>query len=243
MKFLKVLLFCLIFVVCYLMLYKVYIFYESKKYEQQDKVSKIKWDKIQWIFVVCIFFVSTYTYKSVLQGAIFGGAFYLIPKLYRDINKNNVKKKTLIDLLNVVESLSVQMSSNMPLKFALKNLPDACKYSKFKVAMTDLYLEYQLTGFCLTKTLKKLKNKFPYTEMLMFASAVEQQARGSNADAAYSNLLQVLKDKNIEYVEGATENRTVLLIIGVFIILINLLIMGCYPVIVEVNQNLNTLLR
>jgi len=243
MKFLKVLLFCLIFVVCYLMLYKVYIFYESKKYEQQDKVSKINGDRIQLIFMVCVLFVSAYTYKSVLQGVIFGGVAYFIPRLYRNINKNNVKKKTLIDLLSVVESLGVQMSSNMPLKIALKNLPDACKYSKFKDAMTDLYLEYQLTGFCLTKTLKKLKSKFPYTEILMFASAVEQQARGANAENAYGNLLQVLKDKNIEYVEETTESKTVLLIIGVFIVLINLLIMGCYPVIVEVNQNLNTLLR
>lgn len=243
MNFFKVLLFCLIFFVCYLMLYKVYIFYENKKYETQDKILKIELDKAQWIFAMCVLFISSYTYKSVLQGAAFGGAAYLIPKLYMDINKNNVKKRTLIDLLNVVESLSVQMSSNMPLKFALKNLPDACKYSKFKDAMTDLYLEYQLTGFCLTKALKKLKSKFPYTEILMFASAVEQQARGANSEAAYSNLLQVLKDKNIEYVENSTENKTGLLIIGVFIILINLLIVGCYPVIVEVNQNLNTLLR
>jgi Flp pilus assembly protein TadB len=135
------------------------------------------------------------------------------------------------------------MSSNIPLKLALKNLPDVCRYSKFKDAMTDLYLEYQLTGFSLTKTLKKLKEKFPYTEMLMFASAIEQQARGGNSESAYSNLLQVLKEKNIEYIESATESKTALLVIGVFLILINLLVIGCYPVIIEVSENLHTLMR
>lgn len=243
MKILRILLFCLVFFICYLILYKLYILHQSKKYEEIDKNKKISLDKIQWIFVLIIFSVSLYTYKSITQGLIFGSAAYFIPKLYKDMVKNIIKKKTLIDLLNVVESLSVQMSSNMPLKLALKNLPDVCKYPKFKEAMTDLYLEYQLTGFSLTKTLKRIKIDFPYTEILMFSSAIEQQARGLNSDAAYSNLLSVLKDKNIEYIESTTQSKTALLILGVFIILINLLVMGAYPVIIEVNENLQTLMR
>lgn len=243
MKFLRILLFCLVFIICYLLLYKLYIVYKSNKYEGGNKKANITFEKMQWMFAVGIFIISTYTYKSIMYGAIFGSAAYFIPKVYKDLSKNIAKKKTLIDLLNIVESLSVQMSSNMPLKLALKSLPDICRYSKFKESMTDLYLEYQLTGFSLAKAVKKLKMKFPYTEILMFSSAIEQQARGGDSESAYSNLLHILKDKNIEYIENTTESKTVLLIVGVFIILINLLLMGCYPVIIEVNENLHTLLR
>ena len=109
--------------------------------------------------------------------------------------------------------------------------------------MVDLYLEYQLTGFSLSSSLKNLKLKFPYTEILMFSSAIEQNARGSNSEEAYSNLLLILKDKNIEYIEKNTESKTTLMILGVVIILINLLFMGCYPIIVEVNENLQTMLK
>ena len=243
MKFLKILLFCLVFVICYLLLYKVYILHQSRKYEQQDKSIKANTDKTQWVFVIVIFLVALYTYKSLAFGIIFGSAAYFIPKFYKDISIRIMKRKTLIDLLSVVESLSVQATANMPLKLILKNLPDVCKHEKFKDVMVDLNLEYQLTGFSLTNALRRLKEKFPYTEILMFSSALEQQSRGLNSDAAYDNLLHILRDKNIEYIENNTESKTVLLIIGVFIILINLLVMGCYPVIMEVNENLHTLLR
>lgn len=243
MKILKILLFCLIFIICYLLLYKLYILVKSKKYEDTYKNIKINLDKFQWLFVLTVFLTSTYTYKSILRGAIFGSAAYFIPRLSRKLKESVAKKKTLIDLMNVVETLSVQMSSNVPLKYSLKNLSYVCKYPRFKDAIRDLYLEYQLTGFSLTKTLNKLKAKFPYSEILMFSSAVEQQARGGNSEAAYSNLLNILKDKNIEYIESNTESKTALLVVGVFIILINLLVMGCYPVIIEVNENLNTMLR
>ena len=52
-----------------------------------------------------------------------------------------------------------------------------------------------------------------------------------------------LKDKNIEYIEKNTESKTTLMILGVIIILINLLVMGCYPIIIEVNENLHTMLK
>jgi len=178
------------------------------------------------VFSLVIFLVSTYTYKSIMYGVLYSTIGFMIPRFYKKLISGIEKRRTLIDLLSVVESLNVQLTSNMPLKVALKNLPDVCKYTKFKDAMIELYLEYQLTGFSLNTSLKKLKAKFPYTEILMFASAIEQHARGSNSEEAYNNLILILKDKNIEYIEKNTESKTTLMVLGVVIILINLLIMG-----------------
>lgn len=243
MKILRTIFLCLIFLICYLILYRIYILKKSKRFEKIDKQIHLDNNKLTIMFASIIFLISLYTYKSILYGSLYGTIGFLIPKSYRKLIKSIEKKKTLIDLLSTVEMLNVQLSSNMPLKLALKNLPDVCKYSKFKNAMIDLYLEYQLTGFSLNMSLKKLKIKFPYTEILMFASAIEQHARGGNSEEAYNNLIMVLKDKNIEYIEKNTESKTTLLIIGVMIVLINLLVMGCYPIIVEVNQNLHTMLN
>jgi hypothetical protein len=200
-------------------------------------------DKLIVVFAFIIFLISTYTYKSIVYGALYGTIGFMIPRSYKRLMSEVEKRKTLMDLLSVTESLGVQLTSNMPLKLILKNLPDVCKYQKFKDAMIDLYLEYQLTGFSLNSSLSKLKSKFGYTEILMFTSAVEQHARGGNSEEAYANLILVLKDKNIEYIEKNTESKTTLMVLGVVIILINLLVMGCYPIIVEVNQNLHTMLK
>lgn len=243
MKILKTIFICLIFMICYLVLYRFYILKKTKRLEKVEKKVVINNDKLTIVFALIIFFASTYTYKSMAYGALYGTMGFMIPRFYKKLIAGVEKRKTLIDLLSVTESLSVQLTSNMPLKLVLKNLPEVCKYQKFKDAMIDLYLEYQLTGFSLNSSLKKLKEKFPYTEILMFTSAIEQHARGGNSDEAYSNLILVLKDKNIEYIEKNTESKTTLMILGVIIILINLLVMGCYPIIVEVNENLHTMLK
>ena len=243
MKILKTIFLCLIFIICYLILYRFYILKKTKRLEKNNKKTSLNNDKMKLVFALVIFFVSTYTYKSIIYGALYGTIGFMIPRFYKKLINSVEKRKTLIDLLSVVESLNVQLTSNMPLKLALKNLPEVCKYQKYKEAMVDLYLEYQLTGFSLNSSLKKLKSKFPYTEILMFASAIEQHARGSNSEEAYNNLIMVLKDKNIEYIEKNTESKTTLMVLGVIIILINLLVMGCYPIIVEVNENLQTMLK
>lgn len=243
MKILKTIFICLIFIICYLILYRFYILKKTRRLEKSEKKVVVNNDKLTICFSLIIFLVSTYTYKSIVYGGLYGVMGFMIPKFYKKLISSIEKRKTLIDLLSVTESLSVQLTSNMPLKLVLKNLPEVCKYQKFKDAMIDLYLEYQLTGFSLNSSLKKLKSNFPYTEILMFASAIEQHARGSNSEEAYGNLILVLKDKNIEYIEKNTESKTTLMILGVIIILINLLVMGCYPIIVEVNENLHTMLK
>ena len=226
-----------------MILYRVYILRKSRRLEKSEKKLILNNEKMTIAFAFIIFVISAYTYKSIICGALYGTLGLMIPKFYKRLMGSIEKRKTLIDLLSVTESLGVQLTSNMPLKLILKNLPDVCKYKKFKDAMIDLYLEYQLTGFSLNSSLNKLKFKFAYTEILMFASAIEQHARGGNSEEAYDNLILVLKDKNIEYIEKNTESKTTLMVLGVVIILINLLVMGCYPIIVEVNQNLHTMLK
>ena len=243
MKILKTVFIFLIFLLCYLVLYRLYIFRKGKRLGNCEKKTDLNGERITIVFAFIIFIISTYTYKSIMCGALYGGIGFLIPRFYKRLMSSIEKRKTLIDLLNVTESLSVQLTSNMPLKLVLKNLPDVCKYKRFKDAMIDLYLEYQLTGFSLSSSLSKLKSKFEYTEILMFASAIEQHARGGNSEEAYANLLLVLTDKNIEYIEKNTESKMTLMILGVIIILINLLVMGCYPIITEVNENLHTMLK
>ena len=159
MKILKTIFLCLIFVICYLILYRFYILKKTKRYEKCEKKVSVNNDKMTMFFALVIFIVSTYTYKSVIYGALYGTIGFMIPRFYKKLISGVEKRKTLIDLLSITESLSVQLTSNMPLKLVLKNLPDVCKYQKFKEAMIDLYLEYQLTGFSLSGSLKKLKAK------------------------------------------------------------------------------------
>ena len=76
----------------------------------------------------------------------------------------------------------------------------------------------------------------------MFLSAIEQQVKYGKASETYENLITILKEKYIEYIESNTQTKMLFMTLGIVIVLINLAVMGCYPIIVEVNQNLTTML-
>jgi hypothetical protein len=140
MNILKMVFLCLVFILCYLILYRVYILRKSRRLEKSEKKLILNNEKMTIAFAFIIFVISAYTYKSIICGALYGTLGLMIPKFYKRLMGSIEKRKTLIDLLSVTESLGVQLTSNMPLKLILKNLPDVCKYKKFKDAMIDYIL-------------------------------------------------------------------------------------------------------
>ena len=56
-------------------------------------------------------------------------------------------------------------------------------------------------------------------------------------------LIEVLKDKYIGYMEDVTRSKSVIMIIGVCIIVLNLATMSVYPLILEANEALKVMLK
>ena len=109
--------------------------------------------------------------------------------------------------------------------------------------MTNLYLEYQLSKFTVNNSAKELQQKFDYPEIRMFVSAINQQTQNTSALEAFDNLIEVLKDKYIGYMEDVTRSKSVIMIIGVCIVVMNLAAMSVYPLIMEANEALKVMLK
>lgn len=262
MKVLKLMFFSSLVILMYLLFYKIYAKRQAEKFKINKPAKKNFFDgilknikkyfpnvqnlttylmtKCTLLIVFC--YLGAINYKSFFMAIVFGLAGFCLPDFMIKIQKDSEKKQIHIDLLNVVESLKVQMSSNIPLIIALKNLPDLCKNKKMKNALYDMYLEYELNGYSLISSLSKMRDKFKLLEMNIFLSSIEQQIKYGQALESYENLIVILKEKYIEYIENGTQNKMLIMTFGIVIVLINLAIMGCYPIFVEINANLSTML-
>lgn len=180
--------------------------------------------------------------NSIIKSFIYAVITYFIVIWYEYLRSKAKEKEVLQDLLNVAECLRVQLSSNISLSIALRNVPALCKNREFSGELTNLYLEYELSKFTVSSSAKELESKFNYPEMKMFISALRQQTQHTSALEAFDNLIEVLKDKYIEYMEDNTRVKSLIMVFGVCIIVINLAVMSVYPMILEASEALKVML-
>ena len=192
-------------------------------------------------FVICI--ISLIHGNGLIRSLICGIITFILIFCYERIQNNSIKKQVLQDLLNVVECLRVQISSGISLDIALRNIQNLCKNRSFSQELANLYLEYQLSKFTVNNSAKELQRKFDYPEIRMFVSAINQQTQSTSALEAFDNLLEVLKDKYIGYMEDVTRSKSVIMIMGVCIVVMNLAAMSVYPLIMEANEALKVMLK
>ena len=191
---------------------------------------------------VVIAFIAILAGNGITKSILCGIFMYLIIKGYETIRKNMKKKGVLQDLLNVSECLRVQISSNISLGVALKNIPELCKNKEFAAMLTNLYLEYELSKFTVSNSVKELEVNFNYPETKMFISAINQQMQHTSALEAFDNLIEVLKEKYIEYMEENTKTKSLIMIFGVCLVVFNLAVMSIYPIIIEASEALKVML-
>ncbi len=161
----------------------------------------------------------------------------------RNIRKNVYRKQVLNDLLNISECLRVQLSSQIPLANALRSLPELCVNKEFSGLLKNLYLEYELSNFIILDSIENLRTKFNYPEIKIFISCLNQQIQGTSAIETLDNLIFILKEKYIEFLEENTKNKMAIMTLGVFGVVLNIAAIGIYPVATEAFNAINVMLR
>jgi len=159
------------------------------------------------------------------------------------IKRNAIKKQILQDLLNVSECLRVQISSQIPLNNSLRSIPELCINKEFSNLLKNVYLEYELSKFIIVDSGEALQLKFNYPEMKLFLSALNQQIQGTSAIDAFDNVILLLREKYIEFLEDSTKSKMAIMTIGVFGIVLNIAAMGVYPMAVEAFNAINVMLK
>lgn len=255
MHTLRVLLLSSIVMTIYLLLHRYYIFKQISKFKIKISYSIVKNSneslrkkifkkldvKITLTRCALMMFLGingVFNYNSIIYGLFFAVGGFFIPDFYIKLIKKLEKREILNDLLNVAECLKMQTSSQIPMKLVLRAIPEVCKNKKLASMMTNLSIQYELSRFDLEKALEDFKNIFPYQEIHIFSSALLQQARAGDADEAFNNIIEILRERYIDYLEENTNSKIILMTLGVVVILIDLAVMTSFPIIMEVNENL-----
>jgi len=220
------------------------IFSEIKGKNRNDN----KWHKNKRVLRVFIIFFGM-SFLAILNGynvffaGLIGSFAIVILFCIEAIKQKVCKKQVLCDLLNVSECLRVQISSQISLSNALRSLPELCVNKEFSGLLTNIYLEYELSKFIILDSAEFLQSKFNYPEIRIFISSLNQQIQGASAIEAFDNLIYVLRERYIEFLEEATKSKMAIMTMGVFIIVLNIAALGIYPVAVEEFNDINIMLK
>ena len=194
------------------------------------------------ILLASIFFLSaSFNYNSVLLSIIFQIIGYFLIDMYIFINKKTRESAICEDLLNVTNSISLQLSANIPLKDSLKRQFEICKNKDFKKAMLEFSTNYELSELSIEKSLKILQDKFDITEINMFCNALSEYNKVGDITEVLENLTEILKTKYIEKLKETTKKKIVYITLGVIIALCNIVLIIFYPLFISIGQGFSTI--
>lgn len=167
-------------------------------------------------------------------------SFFLIDILVF-LNKKNVYSSIQKDLLNIVDSLYLQVASNIPVDKILKQIPYICNTKVLKNALISMSNVYEYTGFNIQTAVLELKNRFNIVEVDMFCNAlVEQSLLGDNI-ALFENLSNILTQKNIDQIKIDTKKKIVFITMGIGVTLLNISLLVFYPIINSFSESFSNI--
>lgn len=192
---------------------------------------------IKVFLTIMLFIGGANNYGSFSMGFIFALIGFFLPDIYLHISNESKKNKILLDLFNIVECLKLQLSSGIALKEALREIAVLCIDNDFRGAIQEMSLRYELSEYNINFAVMGLKKDYPYKEIELFASSLEGQVHNLGGHDNFNNLSELLKERYLSNIEDNTNLKVFFIVISVIIILINLAILGSFPIIVEIMQN------
>lgn len=192
------------------------------------------------MLAICIA-VASINYNSIIITILFSLTGYLLIDIYILMNKKSRNAEICTDLLNVSNSISLQLSANIMLKDSLKKQFQICKNKDFKKAMLEFATKYELSELNVEKPIKELREKFDITELNMFCDSLLQYNKVENIIEILENLSEILKEKYIEKLKSNTRNKIIYITFGVILALGNIILITFYPLFISIGQGFNTI--
>ena len=166
---------------------------------------------------------------------------FLIMDILVLLNKKSLYNSVQKDLQNVIDSLYLQITSNITMDKILRNIPYVCNNNIVKSAFISMSNVYEYTGFNIQLAVLELKKRFDIVEVNMFCNVlVEQTMLGENL-YMLENLSNILAQKNIEMIKTSTRKKVMLITIGIAVSLINISLLVFYPIINTFSQGFNNI--
>lgn len=194
-------------------------------------------------FALLLFLAGSINYHSVYIALVFFIIGYYFIDAYILINKKSRDSEICIDLLNVVNSISLQLSAHLTLKDSLKKQFENCKNKDFKKAILEFSMKYELSEFNIDDALDELKSKFDILEINMFCNSLKEYNKVGDIIEILENLSNVLKIKYIEKIRETTRTKVLYITFGVIVALGNIILLTFYPLFTSIGQGFNTIFK
>ena len=219
-------------------------FIKTKEYFLSKQGYPLNLDVIRYYFIkillFCLFFiVALINYNSFFYALILGILAYFVIDLYILFNKKSRDTEICNDLLNVINSICLQVSAHISLKDSLKKQYENCINKDLKKAMIEFSAGYELSELNLDYAIQKLNNNFEILELDMFCNALIEYNKSGNIVDVLENLSEVLSNKQIAKMKEVTRNKTIYITFGVIIALTNIILLTFYPLFVSIGQGFN----
>ncbi len=180
------------------------------------------------------------SYSAMLILGLIG--FYFID-IYIMAHKKTRDSEVCTDLLSITDSLSLQLSSYVPLKDALKNQYENCKNKDFRKSIMMFATKYELSELNITSALNDLKNRFNILEVDMFCNTIEQYNKVGNIIELLENLSSTLRIKYMDKLKEKTRMKVIYITFGVIIALTNIILITFYPMFISIGNNFNGIFK
>lgn len=205
------------------------------------KLNAISYYVLKVSLGLLLFLAGSINYHSVFIAIVFFIIGYVFIDVYILANKKTRDSEICVDLLNVINSICLQLSAHLTLKDSLKRQFENCKNKDFKKAILEFSMKYELSELNIDIALDELKNKFDILEINMFCNSLKEYNKVGDIIEILENLSNMLKVKYIEKIKEATRVKVLYITFGVIVALGNIVLLTFYPLFTSIGQGFNTI--
>lgn len=196
---------------------------------------------IKTFLAVLLLFAGSVNYDSVITGSIFAILGFFCVDLYIFLYAKNRNSEICVDLLNIVDSIVLQLSAEVSLKDSLKYQYQNCKNKDFRKAILEFSTQYEFSELNIEKSLRELKNKFDILELNMFCNSLKEYNKVGNIIEILENLSNILKVKYMDKIKEDTRTKVLYITFGVILALGNIILVTFYPLFISIGQGFNNI--
>ena len=194
------------------------------------------------IVMTCLFlFLSIINQVNIFVCLITVALSFSLVDILLFFNQKNLYSNIRTDLIYIVDSIYLQLSSNIPMNNILKNLHINCKTQVLKRSLINMSNVYEYTGYNMQTAVVEIKERFDVLEIDMLSNAlIEQTMLGDNL-ALFENLSDLLYEKNYTNIKRNTRNKVIVITIGIAISLLNICLLVFYPIMYSFSESFSNI--
>lgn len=206
-------------------------------------LNSFKYYILKIIIASIMFLGGIINYNSLIYAITFSIIGYFIIDIFILVLKKKRDVEICNDILNITDSINIQLSAHVPMKEVLKKQYENCKNKDFRKAMIIFSARYELSELNINEAIYDLEKKFDILELKMFCNALREYNKMGSINEILENLSETLRERRIEILKENTKEKVLYITFGVVVALTNIILLTMYPLFISVGQGFNNIFK